>query len=62
MHNVGRGIAPDQERVTVTLKAGWNSLMLGIYQQGGAWGGCARIVDSSDQPIPAIKYAAKPAK
>jgi lysophospholipase L1-like esterase len=40
---VNRGVTVDQDRVTVTLKAGTNYLLLKISQGGGGWGFCARF-------------------
>jgi formylglycine-generating enzyme required for sulfatase activity len=36
--NVARGPAPDQDRVSLSLKAGQNRLLLKIYNQGGGHG------------------------
>jgi hypothetical protein len=38
-----RGMAPDQDRVEVRLKAGANVLLLKITQASGDWGFCARF-------------------
>ncbi|HYE07149.1 MAG TPA: SGNH/GDSL hydrolase family protein [Planctomycetota bacterium] len=38
-----RGVAPDQERVPVRLKAGANRLLLKITQHAGNWGFCVRF-------------------
>lgn len=40
---VSRGLAPDQERIPVTLREGTNVLLLKVTQGGGGWGMCARF-------------------
>lgn len=37
-NNTNRGCAPDQEKVTLELKAGKNDLLIKITQGGGEWG------------------------
>ncbi len=41
--DVNRGVAIDQERVPVQLRAGTNLLLLKISQGAGGWGFCARF-------------------
>ena len=36
--NVARGVSPDQDHVTLELKAGENDLLLKVYNQGGGHG------------------------
>ena len=42
-NNVTRGAGPGQDKVEVTLKQGWNRLLLKITQSGGEWAACARL-------------------
>lgn len=41
--NVNRAPAPAQDKVKVSLKKGWNRLMLKVTQGGGGWAACARF-------------------
>jgi hypothetical protein len=43
-----RGAYPDQDRVSVTLKKGWNKLLIKVLQGGGGWGYYVRFVDPDD--------------
>ena len=43
-NNAYRGLTIGQDKVKVTLKEGWNSLMLKITQRGGGWSVCIRPV------------------
>jgi hypothetical protein len=40
-----RGAYPDQDHVPVTLKKGWNTLLIKVLQGGGGWGYYVRFVD-----------------
>jgi hypothetical protein len=40
-----RGAYPDQDRVPVFLKKGWNTLLIKVLQGGGGWGYYVRFVD-----------------
>jgi hypothetical protein len=42
-NNVIRAAAPAQDNVEVTLKQGWNQLLLKVTQGGGEWSVCARL-------------------
>ena len=44
-----RGAYPDQDRVPVTLKKGWNKLLIKVLQGGGGWGYYLRFVDPEGQ-------------
>jgi hypothetical protein len=44
-----RGAYPDQDRVPVFLKKGWNKLLIKILQGGGGWGYYVRFVDPESQ-------------
>lgn len=51
-----RPLTPDQDKLTVQLKAGWNTLLLAVYQRGGAWGACARMLTKDGQPLSGLAY------
>jgi HEAT repeat protein/type 1 glutamine amidotransferase len=40
-NNASRTITRDEDKVEVTLRKGWNSLMMKITQSGGTWSACA---------------------
>jgi hypothetical protein len=42
-NNVTRPADPSQDKVEVTLKQGWNRLLLKVTQGGGEWAVCARL-------------------
>jgi hypothetical protein len=44
-----RGAYPDQDRVSVMLKKGWNPLLIKILQGSGGWGYYVRFVDPRGQ-------------
>ena len=60
---VSRGYAPGQDKIPVTLTAGWNTVMLKVVQVGGGWvfscvigGPDGQVIDglkfSTDEPAP----------
>jgi hypothetical protein len=53
-----RGAYPDQDRVPVSLKAGWNTVLVKILQGAGGFGLYVRFAD----PDGALKYAREPQK
>jgi hypothetical protein len=53
-NNVSRGATPGQERETVTLLEGWNSIMLAITNEAGSWGAFARFVDNDGNAVETI--------
>ena len=50
-NNVPRGCTPDQDKVEVKLRKGWNTLMLKITQGGGEWAACARFRTPDGAPL-----------
>jgi hypothetical protein len=54
--NRGRGVKLDEDRVEITLRAGWNRLLIKVYQGNGGWGLGARIADRSGQPMKDLTY------
>ena len=48
-----RGVVADQDKVKVTLKKGWNKVLVKVLQGAGDWGFCLRIVD----PDGVLRYA-----
>lgn len=41
--DASRGVSPGDDVVEVTLKQGWNQLLLKVTNKGGGWGACARF-------------------
>jgi len=54
-----QGTVVDQFTAEVTLSAGWNRLMLKVYDQGGGWGTYARFFSDSD-PLTDLQVALSP--
>ncbi len=42
--NGGRGMQIDQDKIKVTLEAGWNTLLMKVTRGNGGWSACARFV------------------
>jgi HEAT repeat protein len=57
-NNAIRPAGPDQDRVAVTLREGWNPLMLKIIQGSGQWAACARLRTPDNKEIEGLKTAA----
>jgi hypothetical protein len=53
-NNVLRGASPAQEKVKVTLRQGWNSVMLRITNAGGSWGAFARFANKDGEVLKTI--------
>ena len=53
-----RGAYPDQDTVKVSLKAGWNKVLIKILQGGGGWGYYVRFADSDGK----LKWSTEPQK
>ena len=60
--NVARGVAPDQERITVTLAEGKNTILIKIVNTGGAAGVYFRRVEETvaGMPLSLIGLLSKP--
>lgn len=50
-NNAARAIGPAQDKVAVTLRAGWNDLLIKVTQSSGGWACCCRIVDDQGKPL-----------
>ncbi len=53
---VYRGAYPDQDRVKVSLKAGWNKVLIKVLQGAGGWGYYLRIPDPKGE----YRWSARP--
>ena len=59
-HNTFRGLQPGSDKVNVTLKSGWNSLLLKVTQLNQGWEFCARVLKPDGGSIEGLRYAAAP--
>lgn len=55
-----RGAAPDQDSAKVTLKQGWNTVLMKVVQEYGGWGYIARFVDAQGNPIEDLEVSLTP--
>ena len=53
-----RGAYPDQDRIQVNLKAGWNKILIKVLQGSGGWGYYLRIADPKNE----YRWSLKPGK
>ncbi len=53
--HIGRGAAPDQDVMIVTLEPGWNKLLLKIEEMYGQWGFYLRFSDT----LGVLRYSVK---
>jgi len=53
-----RGVVADQDKVKVSLKKGWNKILVKVLQGAGGWGFCLRFAD----PDGTLRYATEPGK
>ncbi len=44
-HAIYRGASPDQDKIKVNLKKGWNKVLIKVLQGSGGWGFYLRFVD-----------------
>jgi HEAT repeat protein len=57
-NNVLRGLSADDDEVEVNLKAGANTLVLKVTENGGDWAACARLVNADQTPIEGLEVRA----
>jgi hypothetical protein len=50
-----RGAFPDQDRIPVQLRKGWNSVLIKVLQGAGGWGYYVRFVDPDKTLIYAVE-------
>ena len=54
-----RGCVPDMDKIkNVKLTQGWNSLFVAVWNGGGGWEGCVRIMDEDGNPPQGVSYMA----
>jgi type 1 glutamine amidotransferase len=54
-NNVSRGTAPGDDVFAVTLRKGWNPLLLKIVQGTGSWGACVRLRNVEGRKLEGVK-------
>ena len=54
--NVARAVKPGEDKVNITLKPGWNPLMLKVTQGDGGWAACARVVGADGKDLDTIRF------
>jgi HEAT repeat protein len=59
-NNTARAVQPASDIVNVTLKEGWNSLMLKVTQFNQGWGFCVRFVEPDGEPTAGLRASLKP--
>ncbi len=57
-NNIGRAAIPYTDKANITLKAGWNPLLLKITQNLGPWEFCARICARDGRRLDSIRIDA----
>ncbi len=57
-NNVDRGLVPGQDQAGISLKQGWNELLLKVTQGGGGWAACARLRDPEGNKLTGVRFAA----
>jgi HEAT repeat protein len=58
-NNVARALQPGSDKVNVTLKAGWNPLLLKITQLNQGWEFCARFVRPDGSHLEGLRFEAR---
>ena len=59
-NNTFRGLTPGADKVDVTLKAGWNPLLLKVTQLTAGWEFCARFVKPDGSHLDGLQFDATP--
>jgi hypothetical protein len=58
--NAIRAHKPLEDKIAVTLRAGWNPLLLKIVQAGGDWAFSCAVLTPDGDPLPGLKFEATP--
>jgi HEAT repeat protein len=58
--NRGGDVKPGEFKADVTLKAGWNEVLLKITQWTSGWGFCARVVKPDGTPLAPLRLSPYP--
>ncbi|MCX6906717.1 MAG: HEAT repeat domain-containing protein [Verrucomicrobia bacterium] len=60
-NNTARPITPGSDKAAVTLKQGWNTLLLKITQNNLGWEFCVRVVKPDGMPLIGLRAETSPA-
>lgn len=60
--NRGGDVVPGAEKAAVTLKPGWNTLLLKVTQWTAGWGFCARVAKPDGSPLQGVRVEVNPAR
>lgn len=55
-----RPAAPDQDIKAITLKSGWNRLLVKVLERYGDWGFYARLTDTAGNEVSGLTYSLTP--
>jgi len=55
-NNTARAVAVDSDRAEVTLRQGWNTLLLKITQNNQGWGFCVRVVKPDGSRLEGLRF------
>jgi len=55
-NNVNRGTEPGADKVDVSLKQGWNQLMMKVTNGSGNWSACARVRSPEGEHVEGVKF------
>lgn len=58
-NNTARPIQPGSDRADVTLKAGWNTLLLKVTQNNQGWAFCVRLLQADGTPLEGVNFQAE---
>ena len=53
-NNALRGLVPGDDKVPVSLREGWNTLLLKVTNDSGAWAACARFRSPDGGSLPGV--------
>ncbi|MGH7454414.1 MAG: hypothetical protein ACRENG_23875, partial [bacterium] len=56
-NNASRGVTPGDDVIEITLRQGWNPLLLKIMQGTGGWGACVRLRNLDGSKVEGAKVA-----
>ena len=56
--NIARGITPNEDKFNVSLREGWNAILIKVTQNNQGWGFCARLVSPDGAPLEGIRSQA----
>lgn len=54
-NNASRSLQQNSDKVDVTLRAGWNPLLLKVTQNTAGWGFCVRVVSRDGKRLPDVR-------